>query len=148
MKHDPTSTPDYEIDEYTGKKYTVPAEFTEEARRLWASYSKACGSSERAFIHVVAPILAARRDPSETPRNAVVDVDAFLAEMEFEDAQAWADGQNQRPQNANLRTACLNAINKLESLGHTFSGPHFTDRYGDGPHCLDLAKRLKEAIGT
>jgi hypothetical protein len=45
-----------------------------------------------------------------------------------------------------LRTAALNAVNKLESLGRTFSGPHFTDRYGDGPHCLMLAKELKEAL--
>lgn len=45
-----------------------------------------------------------------------------------------------------LRTEVLNAINKLENLGNTFSSTNFTDRYGDGPHCLDLAKRLKEAL--
>lgn len=65
-----TSTPDqrFEIDEYTGEKYRWPAQFTEEARRLWNRYADTAGSSERAFIHVIVPLVAAlRSEIARTP---------------------------------------------------------------------------------
>jgi len=37
---------------------------------------------------------------------------------------------------------------KLEYLGRTFSGPHFTDRHGDGPDCLHRAYKARDAIAT
>lgn len=39
--------------------------------------------------------------------------------------------------------ALESCANKLESLGRTFSGTNFTDRYGDGPICLGLAKHAR-----
>jgi hypothetical protein len=45
-----------------------------------------------------------------------------------------------------LKVAVGNAENKLRNLGRTFSGPNFTDRYGDGPHCLALADALRTAM--
>lgn len=35
---------------------------------------------------------------------------------------------------------------KLEQLGRTFSSTNFTDRHGDGPYCLGLAKNARAAI--
>ncbi len=45
-----------------------------------------------------------------------------------------------------LRAVAERAMYKLQSLGRIFSGPSFTDRGGDGPICLDIAKDLKEAL--
>jgi hypothetical protein len=49
-----------EIDEYTGKPYDVDVGHVLTARKLWKRYSNTNGSSERAFIHVIAPVLAAQ----------------------------------------------------------------------------------------
>ena len=45
-----------------------------------------------------------------------------------------------------LRVAIGNAENKLRSLGQTFNGLNFTDRYGDGPHCIQLADALRDTM--
>lgn len=47
-----------EIDEYTGKPYAVDVAHVLAARKLWKKYYNTPGSSERSFVHVIAPVLA------------------------------------------------------------------------------------------
>jgi hypothetical protein len=61
-----------------------------------------------------------------------------------EAALAASRSERGKPIPPSLAVAVGNAVNKLNSLGRTFSGPNFTDRHQDGPHCLMLAKALEE----
>jgi hypothetical protein len=72
-----------EIDEYTGKPYDVDVGYVLAARKLWKKYTSTNGSSERAFIATIAPVLASLSGPKCCPHSTPgLDVCRFMFEAE------------------------------------------------------------------